>query len=124
MAVQPTTKFEVKGSSQEGGIHIVTLKGQLDAHTAPDLEHFLEHLIRSEKKTRIVLDFSALEYISSAGLGVLMGFIEEVRDLGGDIKLAAVPEKIFHVLDLLGFPVVFRIHPTVTEAANEFGRTN
>jgi anti-sigma B factor antagonist len=121
MAVQPITRFEVKESAALGSIHTVALKGQLDAHTAPELERFLEHLIRTEKRTRLVLDFTSLEYISSAGLGVLMGFIEEVREQGGDIKLASVPEKIFHVLDLLGFPVVFRIHPQVAEAVSEFG---
>jgi anti-sigma B factor antagonist len=49
-----------------------------------------------------------------------MGFIEEVRAEGGDIKFAAVPDKIFHVLDLLGFPIVFQIAPTVNEATKMF----
>jgi len=39
---------------------------------------------------------------------------------GGDMKLAALPEKIFHVLDLLGFPMVFQIFPTVAEAEAAF----
>jgi anti-sigma B factor antagonist len=116
------TRFSVMGSDSEAGVHIASLSGQLDAHTAPDLEKYLEHTIRTEGKKKVVLDFASLEYISSAGLGVLMGFIEDTREAGGDIKLAAVPEKIYHVLDLLGFPVVFSIVPTVAEAEGAFAR--
>lgn len=121
MALQQQSRFGVsESSSHPNGASVVALSGQLDAHTAPELEHFLEEMIRIEKKAKIVLDFSSLEYISSAGLGVLMGFVEETREAGGDIKLASVPEKIYHVLDLLGFPVVFSIRPTVAEAVAEF----
>ncbi len=99
---------------------VLELSGQLDAHTAPDFERFLEDRVRTEQKRCLILDFSALDYISSAGLGVLMGLIEEVRADGGDMKLARLPEKIFHVLDLLGFPMVFQIYPTVEEAGKAF----
>jgi anti-sigma B factor antagonist len=99
---------------------VIELGGQLDAHTAWEFERFLERVVRNENKKRIILDFHELEYISSAGLGVLMGLIEEVRAFGGDIKLAALPEKIFHVLDLLGFPMVFQIFPNVEQAKTSF----
>src|SRR3954468_16449581 len=87
----------------------IELAGQLDAHTANEFERLLERIVRNEAQRRIVLDFHNLDYISSAGLGVLMGLIEEVRAAGGDIKLAALPERIYHILDLLGFPLVFQI---------------
>jgi anti-sigma B factor antagonist len=119
MAIE--SRFATTITEVAGGVVVITLSGQLDAHTAPEFERFLEQTIRGERKTKIVLDFGPLEYIASAGLGVLMGFIEEVRGEGGDIKFAAVPEKIFHVLDLLGFPVVFDIKPTVEETTASFG---
>jgi len=114
------SRFATTLTESPKGVVIISLSGQLDAHTAPDFERLLEQTIREHQKTKIVLDFEPLEYIASAGLGVLMGFIEEVRTEGGDIKFAAVPDKIFHVLDLLGFPIVFQIAPTVTEATNMF----
>ncbi len=120
MALQQQTRFGVAISREENGACVIALSGQLDAHTAPELERFLEDTIRNGKKAKLVLDFTLLEYISSAGLGVLMGFVEETREAGGDIKLASVPEKIYHVLDLLGFPVVFSIEPTVAEAIAKF----
>jgi anti-sigma B factor antagonist len=49
-----------------------------------------------------------------------MVFIESVRQKGGDIKLAAMKERVFSVFDLLGFPVLFQIFPTVDEAVEAF----
>ena len=116
-----SSRFEATERSVTGDtITIIALAGQLDAHTAQEFERFLERIVRDEGKRQIVLDMERLEYISSAGLGVLMGLIEEVRATDGDIKLACLPEKIFHVLDLLGFPLVFQIFPTVTEAEAAF----
>jgi anti-sigma B factor antagonist len=116
-----TPRFEVSERSEEhAAITIIELAGQLDAHTASEFERFLEQIVRDDGKRNLVLDFHALEYISSAGLGVLMGLIEEVRAAGGDMKLAALPDKIFHVLDLLGFPIVFQIFPTLKGAEAAF----
>ncbi len=110
------TAYPLSGSQ----VVVLELAGQLDAHTAPEFERFLEQLVRGKHSHKLILDFSQLEYISSAGLVVLMGFIEEVRSDGGDMKFARVPEKIYHVLDLLGFPVVFTIAPTIEAAADTF----
>lgn len=98
---------------------VITLGGYLDAHTASDLERSIQQTVDGGGR-RIVVDFTDLEYISSAGLGVFMVFIESVRGDGGDIKLAAMKPKVFTVFDLLGFPVLFEIHPTVDAAVLAF----
>jgi anti-sigma B factor antagonist len=114
-------RFDVREAERSAsGVTTLELSGQLDAHTAPVFERFLEERVRGRGKQKLVLDFTRLDYISSAGLGVLMGLIEEVRSNGGDMRLANLPEKIFHVLDLLGFPVVFQIFKTRDEAVNSF----
>ncbi len=121
MAPETTARFEVREVPvSQPGVTVLELSGELDAHTAPEFERFLERIVREEQRSRLILDFHKLEYISSAGLGVLMGLIEEVRAQSGDMILTNLPEKIFHVLDLLGFPVVFRIVPTVEEALVKF----
>ena len=114
-------RFDVReAENTASGVTTLELSGQLDAHTAPIFERFLEERVRGRGKQKLVLDFAKLDYISSAGLGVLMGLIEEVRSNGGDMRLANLPEKIFHVLDLLGFPVVFQIFKTREEAVTSF----
>ena len=100
-------------------VSVVYLKGYLDAHTASDFENALQQLV-DEERVQIVVNLSELNYISSAGLGVFMGFIEDVRIKGGDIKLAELSEKVFRVFDLLGFPVLYEIFPDEEEAIKKY----
>ncbi|MCH7620037.1 MAG: STAS domain-containing protein, partial [Candidatus Marinimicrobia bacterium] len=69
---------------------------------------------------KLVLNFKELEYISSAGLGVIMGNIEEIRSHDGDIKLSDMSEKIFRVFDLVGFPSLYDIFDSQEEAESAF----
>lgn len=110
--------FEVM-MRDEGNIKVLSLKGFLDAHTAPSLESAIQKCI-DEKKFKIIVNFKELTYISSAGLGVFMGFIEEVRQHDGDIKLVEMSSKIFRVFDLLGFPALYDIFDTEREAVAKF----
>jgi anti-sigma B factor antagonist len=100
-------------------VSVVYLKGYLDAHTAPEFEKALQNLIELNK-VRLVVNLSELNYISSAGLGVFMGFIEDIRSKGGDIKLAEMTDKVFRVFDLLGFPVLYEIFDREEEAVAKF----
>lgn len=114
-----TTTFTVTSAPAERRTIRVAVAGQLDAHTASDLETAL-HQIIAGGDVRLVVDFTSLDYISSAGLGVFMVFIEQVRTAGGDIKLAAMQPKVHMVFDLLGFHVLFEIYPSVDEAVRAF----
>jgi anti-sigma B factor antagonist len=104
-------------------IQILDLKGELDAHTASELEAALQKC-QDDSKNMIVVNGENLQYISSAGLGVFMAYIEEVREQGGDIKIAALQLKVFNVFDLLGFPMLFDIVKTEDEAVHKFESAN
>lgn len=100
-------------------VRLLALTGELDAHTAPDFEAALQACL-DDGDTRLVADGSGLDYVSSAGLGVFMAYVEPAREGGGDLKIAALPERVFEVFDLLGFPTVFDMHPTVESAVEAF----
>lgn len=100
-------------------IQILDLKGELDAHTASDLEAAI-HKCQSSGNFQIVINGRELMYISSAGLGVFMAYIEEIRENGGDIKITNLQAKVFNVFDLLGFPLLFDILDTEEEAFTRF----
>ncbi len=104
-------------------IQILDLKGELDAHTASELEAALQKC-QDDSHVLIVVNGENLQYISSAGLGVFMAYIEEVRSQGGDIKIAALQPKVFNVFDLLGFPMLFDIVKTEEEAVHKFESAN
>lgn len=100
-------------------IQILDLKGELDAHTASELEAALQKC-QDDAHNLIVVNGENLQYISSAGLGVFMAYIEEVREQGGDIKIAALQPKVYNVFDLLGFPMLFDIVNSEEEAVHKF----
>jgi anti-sigma B factor antagonist len=110
--------FEV-AREDRSDVSILRLKGFLDAHTAPKFEQAIQQLL-TERRYKIIVSMSDLNYISSAGLGVFMGFIEEIRDNKGDIKLSNMPEKVYKVFDLLGFPALYQIFKEENEAAERY----
>lgn len=112
------TDFKVHHREGEG-VNVLELKGYLDAHTAPELESTLQKLL-SEQKFKIVVNCRDLSYISSAGLGVFMAFIEDVRKNKGDIKLTNMTPKVYNVFDLLGFPILYEIYKDEQEAIMRF----
>ena len=110
--------FEV-AREDRSDVSILRLKGFLDAHTAPKFEQAIQQLL-TERRYKIIVSMSDLSYISSAGLGVFMGFIEEIRDNNGDIKLSNLPDKVYKVFDLLGFPALYQIFNEENEAASRY----
>lgn len=107
------------GFRTNDNIHILDLKGELDAHTASELEAAFERCTE-QNHYDIVVNGDQLQYISSAGLGVFMAYIEDVRENGGDIKIAALQPKVYNVFDLLGFPMLFEIVEAEEEALQRF----
>jgi anti-sigma B factor antagonist len=103
----------------KGDVSVINLKGYLDAHTAPVLENNFTQLIDSNR-FKIVVNFENLAYISSAGLGVFMAYIEKIRDNSGDIKLSNMNDKVYNIFDLLGFPLLYEIFKSEEEAVGKF----
>ena len=106
-------------ASQQNGISILSLEGFLDAHTAPQFEEAIQQEITAGR-SRIVINCEKLTYISSAGLGVFMSFIEEIREAGGDIKISGAVPKVLQVFEILGFQSLFDIVGSVPEAIARF----
>ena len=104
---------------EANNINVLDLKGYLDAHTAPELEKAFQTLL-DKRKYNIIVNCKELTYISSAGLGVFMAYIEDVRKNNGDIKLSNMSSKVYNIFDLLGFPLLYDISKDETEAMKKF----
>ena len=115
-----SVRFDRREGPPEAPVRVLAPSGELDAHTAPDFEAALQACL-DDGDARLVVDGSGLDYVSSAGLGVFMAFVEPARMAGGDLKVAALPDRVFEVFDLLGFPTVFDMAPTVEAAVAAFG---
>lgn len=103
----------------EDGLSIVTLEGFVDAHTAPQFESTIQSEIAAGRN-RIIVNCEKLSYISSAGLGVFMSFIEEIREIGGDIKICGLVPKVKHTFEILGFQDIFEMLDDQNAAKQSF----
>ena len=82
------------------------VSGRLDTTTAPELDAALKEALPGVKE--LVLDFSALDYISSAGLRVLLS-TQKIMSKQGSMKLTGVNEGIMEVFEITGFAGILTI---------------
>jgi anti-sigma B factor antagonist len=102
-----------------GPVSVIDVKGYLDAHTAPELENVFNRLI-DQRQYQVVVNFDDLKYISSAGLGVFMAYVETMRENNGDIKFTNMKENVYNIFDLLGFPILYEFYKEEREAIQKF----
>jgi len=94
----------------EGGVVVVTPTGRLDVASAKSVEESLLGIINGGK-TKLVLDFSRLDYLSSAGLRTLLVVGKRAENALGKVVLCAVKPGVREVLVVGGFDRIFKIHP-------------
>ncbi len=116
------SSFQIQ-HSEHNGIHLMSLAGFLDAHTAPEFEKAIQEHLQAGR-VKLIADCAGLTYISSAGLGVFMSFIEELREAGGDLKLCSIAPKVYQVFEVLGFPSLFEIVDSPEAAIASFAAGN
>jgi len=112
--------FDV-GKHGVGSVSVLNVKGYLDAHTAPELENVFNSLI-NDKHFKVVVNFNDLQYISSAGLGVFMAYVETMRENNGDIKFSNLKDDVFNIFDLLGFPLLYEFYKDEKEAIDKYNQ--
>lgn len=96
---------------------VVSVRGRMDALCAPDFDRILDHCLE-RGESRFVIDFSALEYISSAGLQCILEAARQLEDGKGEISLANLKGPVREVFEISGFDTLFPIYDTVEAALN------
>ncbi len=112
-------QIDSKFADQSGEIMVVELGGHVDQSNSYQLEKLFDNIIESGCY-RVIVDFSKVYYMSSAGWGVFVGEIKRFRDKGGDIKLANMNPDIYEVYQMLEFYHILEDYPTVEAAAASF----
>jgi anti-anti-sigma factor len=95
-------------------IHIVAISGSLDSSTSPEAQKSLDAVVAGAKK--VVLDFSALDYISSAGLRVLLGGAKQLRAKGGAFGMFGLNDSVREVFEISGFSSILSVYPSEAAA--------
>ena len=93
---------------QEDGADVIVLIGEIDASSSIELDLAIAKSV-GEGFTKVMVDCSALEYISSAGLGVFMSYIEEFKDKNLRMALFGMNEKVANTFKILGLNELLHI---------------
>ena len=100
---------------QEENIDVIAIVGEIDASSSIELDLAIAKSV-GEGFKKILIDCSALEYISSAGLGVFMSYIEEFKDKGLQMVLFGMKEKVANTFIILGLADLLNIRESRQEA--------
>lgn len=84
--------------------------------SAPELREALRDAIAERPRQRVAVDLEAVDFIDSAGLGVLLGALKRVRDNAGDLVLVATGHNVLKVLELTGLTRTFGIEASLESA--------
>jgi anti-sigma B factor antagonist len=93
---------------QEDKVDIVVINGEIDASSSIELDLTIAKSV-GEGFKKILIDCTGLEYISSAGLGVFMSYIEEFKDSGVSMVLFNMKEKVENTFSILGLAELLNI---------------
>ena|SRR5215212_9296963 len=95
-------------------ISIVAIAGSLDSMSSPQAQKGLEGVLAGAKK--VALDFSKLDYISSAGLRVLLGVAKHLRASNGKLGIFGLNQSVREVFEISGFSAILPVYPSEAEA--------
>lgn len=99
---------------EENGIVFLAFNGRLDGTSAPEAEKMIQKIL-DDNKTRLILDFEFLEYLSSAGLRVVLGAAKEMKRRGGKFVLCSLNAYVKEVFEVSGFGAIIPIAESVEE---------
>ena len=96
-------------------ITIVALAGNLDSNTSPQAQAAIDAILAAGGK-KLVVDFSTLDYISSAGLRVLLGAAKKLQGSGGALRLFGLNDTVREVFEISGFSKILAVKGSEAEA--------
>jgi anti-sigma B factor antagonist len=105
---------EIKNATRDGAT-ILYITGRIDTATAPELERAINKEIESANR-KILLNFSAVTYISSGGLRVLLATAKKLKNPNDNFALCCLSAEVLKILKLAGFTSIFSIHLSEGEA--------
>ncbi len=103
---------------EENGIVFLAFKGRLDGTSAPEAEETINTIFKGERN-RLLFDFECLEYLSSAGLRVILGAAKEMKRRDGKFVLCALNSYVKEVFEVSGFGAIIPIADSVESGIKE-----
>ncbi len=104
---------------EKDGIVILSFTGRIDAETYTLVREKIDELFL-QNKYRIIIDLKGIEYISSAGWGSFIGYVNTARNKKGDVKLAAMNPEVKRVYEMIEFNELIEAYDSIDDAKKEF----
>lgn len=108
-------------TEQHGKISVVKCAGFIDSQTAPEIETAIAGLM-GNKNYKIIIDLSKVDYVSSAGWGIFVGYVRDLRKAGGDLKFANMKNEVREIFELLDFTNILEYYGDVESAGRTFNK--
>jgi anti-sigma B factor antagonist len=112
-------KISLDSAGPNGEISVVRVDGVIDTMTATDLEKVMNSLLE-RRRYNVIIDLGGVDYISSAGWGIFISNIREIRQHSGDIKLARMIPNVYEIFELLEFDSILKAFDSVEKAKSDF----
>lgn len=101
--------------TERDDVVIVTVAGEVDVYTAPQLRSALEERLAAGQN-KIVVDLQGVAFIDSTGLGVLVGQLKALRRVEGTMRIVCADERILRLLAITGLDQILPLHDSVDAA--------
>ena len=102
-------------SRDDSSATIISVKGRIDAMTSPDFENYLSNLLKQEKNN-LIINLGELEYISSAGLRVILSVAKTVKANQGNLLFCGLQGSAKEIFEISGFCSILQVLDTEEEA--------
>ncbi|MCI0515566.1 STAS domain-containing protein [candidate division KSB1 bacterium] len=103
----------------QNNITLLRVQGFVDTNTCSELRKYIEQSLLT-KKFNLIVDLGAVSYVSSAGWGVFVGEIRNIRENGGDLRIVQMMPDVYEVFEMLEFNRILSYHDNIEEVINDF----
>jgi anti-anti-sigma factor len=104
---------------ESGGVQVLAFEGNLDTNTSPEAEAKINELIEAGA-SKLLVNFGQLNFISSAGLRVLLATAKKLGPAGGTLRICGLNATVQEVFDISGFGTILNVSETEEEALGSF----
>jgi anti-anti-sigma factor len=113
---QQSMKIDVQDA---GEIKVVRFEGKLDTNTTPEAELRLGEAM-DQGASKILIDFEDLDFVSSAGLRILLATAKKLGARGGALRVCSLNETVRDIFDMSGFSTLLRVFDSAQDALADF----
>ena len=107
--------FYVASKPAGEGIDLISVAGELDLHTVPELDRWIEAALR-EGRSHIVIDMSEVAFIDSTAIGSLVQANRRTAEAEGSLRLVSKQKNVLRIMGYTGLSETLAIHETLDEA--------